>query len=70
MDHDEERRKRAYEIWENEGRPEGHHLEHWQRAGEQLEAAKAKADQPLEPEAPVKKPARARKTKSIAKGTR
>jgi hypothetical protein len=25
-------RERAYFIWEQEGRPEGRHLEHWRRA--------------------------------------
>lgn len=25
-------RERAYAIWEEEGRPEGHHLDHWLRA--------------------------------------
>ena len=25
-------RERAYEIWEQEGRPEGRHAEHWERA--------------------------------------
>jgi len=25
-------RKRAYAIWEEEGRPEGRHLDHWLRA--------------------------------------
>ena len=27
-----ERRKRAYAIWEQEGRPEGRHDEHWHQA--------------------------------------
>jgi hypothetical protein len=27
----------AYQIWEQEGRPEGRHLEHWQQAEKQLE---------------------------------
>jgi hypothetical protein len=25
-------RKRAYEIWENEGRPDGHSVDHWLQA--------------------------------------
>jgi hypothetical protein len=25
-------RERAYAIWEERGRPEGHHLDHWLRA--------------------------------------
>jgi hypothetical protein len=33
-DHDHERAvsHRAYAIWEEEGRPDGKHLEHWQQA--------------------------------------
>lgn len=31
-DGDSERRKRAYAIWEAEGRPEGRHHEHWSAA--------------------------------------
>lgn len=33
-DDDEARRKRAYAIWESEGRPEGRDQEHWHAAGE------------------------------------
>jgi hypothetical protein len=29
-------RTRAYQIWEEEGRPEGRHVLHWQRAVEWL----------------------------------
>jgi hypothetical protein len=36
---DEERiRRRAQEIWEREGRPEGRHEEHWARARREVEA--------------------------------
>lgn len=31
-DHDERVRKRAHEIWEEEGRPEGREYSHWLRA--------------------------------------
>lgn len=31
---DEDIRRKAYEIWEKEGRPEGRHDEHWRRARE------------------------------------
>ena len=31
-DHDERIRKRAHEIWEEEGRPEGREYSHWLRA--------------------------------------
>src|SRR6202035_180062 len=30
-------RLRAYAIWEEEGRPNGRHIEHWQRAEEEAE---------------------------------
>ena len=32
LDEDKAIRERAYFLWENEGRPEGCALEHWQRA--------------------------------------
>ena len=36
---DEERiRRRAHEIWEREGRPEGRHEEHWARARREVES--------------------------------
>ena len=38
--------RRAYAIWEREGRPDGKHDEHWQRASHEmhgLEDAPAKA---------------------------
>ena len=31
-DKDEQIRKRAYQIWEDEGRPEGSHDSHWTQA--------------------------------------
>lgn len=37
MDRDQEQRERAYKIWEDEGRPEGQHDDHWRRAEEQHE---------------------------------
>ena len=30
-------RRRAHEIWEREGRPEGRHAEHWARARREIE---------------------------------
>ncbi|MEF0941214.1 DUF2934 domain-containing protein [Rhizobium sp. BR 362] len=35
-DLEKEIRERAYAIWENEGRQEGRHLEHWERAERQI----------------------------------
>ncbi len=35
--------KRAYEIWEREGRPHGRHHDHWHKAMAELAAAKPAA---------------------------
>jgi len=35
---EEEIRKRAYSLWENEGRPEGRHRHHWTLAEHELDA--------------------------------
>ncbi|KQV82131.1 DUF2934 domain-containing protein [Rhizobium sp. Root1220] len=45
MDREHEQRKRAYKIWEDEGRPEGQHEDHWKRAEEQHEATEEEAAQ-------------------------
>ena len=34
--------KRAYEIWEAEGRPHGRHEEHWKKAMAEFSDAKAR----------------------------
>ncbi len=47
---DEKRRERAYRIWEEEGRPEGRHLDHWQRAEEQHEETEREADKSVSSE--------------------
>ncbi|MBK3797769.1 DUF2934 domain-containing protein [Azospirillum brasilense] len=43
-------RHRAYEIWEQEGRPEGRRAEHWERACRELqeedERAKEQGSEP------------------------
>ena len=31
-------RHRAYELWEAEGRPEGHEVDHWLRAAQEVAA--------------------------------
>jgi hypothetical protein len=43
--------KRAYEIWEREGRPEGQHDAHWEQARRECEAE----DAPEPPKAPAVK---------------
>jgi Protein of unknown function (DUF2934) len=37
-------RERAYAIWEEEGRPEGHHLNHWFRAEAEINSAAKQAE--------------------------
>ena len=48
--------ERAYELWEQEGRPEGRHHEHWIEAERQLDGAsetsgqqKSRQDRPTGP---------------------
>jgi hypothetical protein len=50
MSNEDRIRRRAHEIWEREGRPEGRHAEHWARARREIEA---------EGEAPPGRPAAA-----------
>ena len=50
-------RERAYEIWEREGRPDGHHETHWKQALAEL----ALID-PAELQADSKKPKSRKKT--------
>lgn len=33
MDREQQQRERAYQIWEEEGRPSDKHEDHWERAG-------------------------------------
>lgn len=61
MHHEEEVRLIAYEIWDQEGRPEGHDLDHW------LQAEAIWAERQLsQPEETAGKPAvkKARRTTS------
>jgi len=39
MDHEKEEliRRRAYAIWEQEGRPEGEHHRHWEQASREMQ---------------------------------
>jgi hypothetical protein len=49
-------RNRAYAIWEEDGRPDGKHLEHWQKA--QSEVAHRAFPNPKSPPASKGRPAR------------
>jgi Protein of unknown function (DUF2934) len=56
---DERIRRRAYEIWEREGRPEGREAEHWRRAAEELaEPPPPPAESQEVPAARVRDPAK------------
>lgn len=41
----EEISKRAFEIWEKEGQPEGRELDHWLKAEQELEEEKPNRSQ-------------------------
>ncbi|WJH38513.1 DUF2934 domain-containing protein (plasmid) [Aliirhizobium terrae] len=43
-DNDQKRRERSYKIWEDEGRPEGAHDDHWRRAEEQHELTEQQSE--------------------------
>ncbi len=60
-DRDERIRKRAHEIWEREGRPDGADEQHWLQASREIDAE----DQPAASEPETEKPApkKARQTK-------
>ena len=46
MDNEQERRERAYYLWENNGRPDGRHEDHWNEADDG--AARSSAGEPLQ----------------------
>lgn len=50
---EDEIRRRAYSIWESEGRPDGHHERHWLQATKEVDAATEKgageAQKPIDP---------------------
>jgi len=70
-------RQRAHEIWEQAGRPEGAHQEHWEQATAEIDGATAKpkktakkaAAKPVKPDAKPKaaKPAAAKSGKAKSK---
>ncbi|MDX8502783.1 DUF2934 domain-containing protein [Mesorhizobium sp. VK4C] len=70
-DRQERIRRRAHEIWEQAGRPEGAHMEHWDQAAAEIDSAakpKAKAapkkaaakPKAVKAEKPAKAPAKAK----------
>jgi len=44
VDKEQQQRERAYKIWEDEGRPDGFHDQHWKRAEEQHELAEQESE--------------------------
>jgi hypothetical protein len=58
-DEEDKIQRRAYAIWEDEGRPEGRHLEHWRQAVQEIGAAA-----PVEPAASSPEPRRNGKGKT------
>lgn len=42
---EEQIRKRAFELWEQAGNPEGHEDEFWHQAQRELQGAKERGDQ-------------------------
>jgi len=45
---DQKTRVRAYELWEEDGRPAGRHTEHWSQAEKQTAAGKAPTEDAVE----------------------
>ncbi len=76
-DRHERIRQRAHEIWEQAGRPEGAHMEHWDQATAEIDAA-GKAKSPKKAAAAkvekskvaakAEKPAKAKAAKAKANG--
>lgn len=78
MENVEERiRRRAYEIWEREGRPDGREVDHWLQAAEEIRTeANGGVRTPAEPidvteaaAAEVPKPTRARRRAAAREAT-
>jgi len=49
--------KRSYMIWERQGRPHGHDLEHWLQAEQELTQETMTPSEPASPDLPKKAPA-------------
>lgn len=69
---DDDIRKRAYDLWEAAGRPDGSHEHHWHQAREELQNGKAAPKSRIKVASSLKKPAakktaKAEKAKATAK---
>ncbi|TWI34673.1 DUF2934 domain-containing protein [Mesorhizobium tianshanense] len=69
-DRQERIRRRAHTIWEQAGRPDGAHQQHWDQATAEIDSEegkpKAKAAQPKKPAADKAKDGRPKNTKPKA----
>lgn len=45
IDREQQQKERAYKIWEEEGRPDGAHEDHWRRAGQEKDLSEEEADE-------------------------
>lgn len=70
-DRQERIRQRAHEIWEQAGRPEGAHMEHWQQATAEIDGGKKPKAAPKKAAATkaakAEKPAKAKAAPKAAK---
>ncbi|OHV88652.1 DUF2934 domain-containing protein [Mesorhizobium sp. ORS 3428] len=62
-DRQERIRRRAHEIWEQAGRPEGAHLQHWDQAAAEIDAEKKPKVKPAPKKAAAAKPKAAKAEK-------
>jgi hypothetical protein len=54
MDREERIKRRAHELWEHEGRPEGRQQEHWDQAVQEVESEGSEAERgPVAPDQAV-----------------
>ncbi|MDX8448041.1 DUF2934 domain-containing protein [Mesorhizobium captivum] len=63
-DRQERIRRRAHEIWEQAGRPEGAHMEHWDRAAAEIDAEKKPKDKAAPKKAAAAKAAKPKAAKA------
>jgi hypothetical protein len=58
--------RRAYSLWEEEGRPEGRDLDHWSRAAAEIGAVPAPASEAIGDDAPAAAPKKTARRKAAA----
>lgn len=65
-DRDERIRKRAHEIWENEGKAEGNHERHWQQAASEIDGQTVAAAKPAKAKTAAPAKVKTATTKPVA----